>query len=252
MQWNSLGRLRHRAKRLRRLAALAFGIGIAASCQRGTSTSNTTRQQDNPAPSVVAGESSARIPPLPLAIAGQANGPAATTPTANGPTTHDDLVVDSPPWPEGMKSIRLAWVIYPDMMRKERGVEFPARRIELVLRSGKIARRFTTEQRYSITYATSMQRRCQGPAFSQGRVAELFMNGGGNTVLAVDRKGSELLLTEEHSSDGRCEPAPCPTDRKLLARFPVPKEVQVTEHFHIVEGKGKEHDETCEPAPASE
>jgi len=227
-------------KQLHGLAVLLFGICSALSCQRRTTTAKVSRHDGGSAPSLVANESSAYVRLLPIADAG-----APMNSVAN-----NDVIVDSPSWPDGTKSLRLTWVIYPAVMRKERpDIEFPARQIEIVVSSGKVARHFATEERYSVTYATSMQRLCQGPPFTKARVAELFMNGGGNTVLAVDRKGSELQLTEELSSDGQCEPGPCPIKSKLLARIPTPPNVPITEHFHIVEGRGVEHDEACESTP---
>ena len=156
-------------------------------------------------------------------------------------------LLDKPAWPDGTKKLRLTWVIYPANMRKEReGIEVPVRMIELILRAGSVVRRFSAEERYSITYATAMQRRGQGPPFTQDRVAELTMNGGGNLVMAVDRKGTELHLSEEFSSDGLCEPVPCPVRSVTLARFTVPAQVSIEEYFRVVEGMGNEYDEACE------
>jgi hypothetical protein len=73
----------------------------------------------------------------------------------------------------------------------------------------------------------------------------LYLNGGGNLVFAVEHRGDELVVTEEESSDGLCEPGPCPVHSTELSRIPVPRGVTFEEVFHVVEGPGREYDEPC-------
>lgn len=151
-------------------------------------------------------------------------------------------LLDSPPWPDAATRIRLTWVLYPVVMRND----VPARRIELVVRAGVMARRFVTERSYSgLAYALQMQP-CSD--ISPKMPAELFMNGAGNTVYSVTRDGDVLVVSVGESADGLCEPGPCPVARTTLARIPVPPGVTFEQRFHVVDQGGKsEHDETCPP-----
>ena len=144
-----------------------------------------------------------------------------------------------------MLAVILTWVVYPVVMRGSEH-DVPTRQVELVVRAGNVARRFAVPEAYSVSYATAMQRRCQEPKFTGADVAELYMNGGGNTVLAVERHGDALTLVERTSSDGLCEPGPCPVHTTTLARFPIPPRVSLEERFHVVNGPGDEHDESCD------
>jgi hypothetical protein len=150
--------------------------------------------------------------------------------------------------PSGVAKIRLTWVIYPATTRKAlSGAEVQVRRIELVARVGDVAHRVATEARDTIMYAIGMQRRCQGPRFTGARVAELYMNGGGNLVYAVDREGDELVVSEQLSADGLCEPPPCPIHAREIGRIAVPPGGRFDEIFHVVDSPGREHDEACSP-----
>jgi hypothetical protein len=151
-------------------------------------------------------------------------------------------LLDAPPWPAGTKKMRLTWVVYATVMRNN----LPTRRIELVIRAGDVVRRLSTEARGSVFYATVMQPDCSRTP-GQIKDARLYMNGGGNTELVADRHGEELWLSEEDSSDGLCDPSPCPVVSTLLGRMAVPSEVTFDERFHIVESAGDEHDESCAP-----
>lgn len=145
----------------------------------------------------------------------------------------------------------LTWAVYPGAMRRGPGdSDVPTRRIELVVRTGATARRFATDESYSVSYATAMQSRCQDPHWRlpPPMVAQLSMNGGGNLDLTVRREGDQLTLVREISSDGLCEPSPCPVHTTVLAHIPVPAKATFEERFHVVEGPGgaAEHDEFCE------
>lgn len=152
--------------------------------------------------------------------------------------------VDSPPWPAGFKKMRLTWVVYPVVVR---GNGLPTRQIELVVRAGEVARRLRTEVRGSVSYATAMQPDCARAPGEPIRSAQLFMNGGGNTELLAARHGDELWLAEDDSSDGLCEPSPCPSNVTLLGHMTVPADVTFEERFHVIESASAEHDEACEP-----
>jgi hypothetical protein len=155
-------------------------------------------------------------------------------------------VIDKPDWPVSMKRLTATWVIYPAVMRPVRSdVSVPSRLVEIVLRSGAVARRYAVQEYSTITYATDMQSRCTGGRLPKTRVAELFMNGTGNLWLALERRGDALELIEQSSSDGLCEDGPCRIESETLAHFPVPASVSVDERFHVVEGRGIEHDEFC-------
>ena len=152
-------------------------------------------------------------------------------------------VLDAPAWPAATTKLLLTWVVYPVVMRPATGgAEVPTRQIELVIRAGEVARRFRTELVSGVFYATATQRRCQHPTSFGKRVAELYLNGGANLVLAVDRDSDGLVLTREVSSDGLCQPSPCPIERTPLARIRIPSHAALEERFHVVEDGQREHD----------
>jgi hypothetical protein len=225
-----------------RTIALCSGALVAALCV----TSMTCRSAKQP-PTVSLPDSS--ITPTTAALSQNAAIDVTPDAAASARSSATVPVLDTPPWPDGATKLLLTWVVYPAVMRAVRGgADVPTRRIELVVRAGTAARRFATEDRYSVMYATAMQRRCQGPPFERARVAELYMNGGGNSVFAIDRRADELVLTHAISTDGLCEPAPCPAPSVTLARIPIPPRVAIEERFHIVDDASHEHDETCAPA----
>jgi hypothetical protein len=157
----------------------------------------------------------------------------------DGPDTPP--VVDSPPWPAGVKSMRLTWVIYPAVMRND----VPTRRIELVVRAGDVARRLGTQIVGTIGYAIAMQPDCQVARDGGVRSAQLFLNGGGNMTLSAQRHDAELWLSEDTSADGLCDPGPCPSTATTIGRMTVPPDVLFDERFHVVDGPSSEHDERC-------
>jgi hypothetical protein len=218
--------------------------GLAAACQARPAPNTERNGPDvGAAPESPLTVASARQPPPP--IAGQSVTDAAAEAASLPPRPN---VFEAGLWSSDVTKIRLTWVVYPATTRKAAaGAEVQVRRIELVARAGTVAHRVATEARDSIVYATGMQRRCQGPRFTGTRVAELYMNGGGNLVYAVDREGDHLVVSEQVSTDGLCEPAPCPIHSKEIARIPVPPDARFEEVFHVVDSPGAEHDEACDP-----
>jgi hypothetical protein len=156
-------------------------------------------------------------------------------------------LLDTPAWPAGVKKMRLTWVLYPVVSRNNDSV--PVRRIELVLRAGDVARRLSTEVIGSVSYITQMQPDCQRPRGEVIKSARLFLNGGGNTEIIADRRGEELRLSESDSSDGLCDPGPCPSTDTVLGRVSLPADVVFEERFHVVNGPSDEHDEPCATPP---
>jgi hypothetical protein len=152
-------------------------------------------------------------------------------------------LLDTPAWPAGVKKMRLTWVLYPVVFRNNNSV--PVRRVELVIRAGDVARRLSTDVIGSVSYITQMQPDCQRPRGEVIKSARLYLNGGGNTELIADRRGEELWLSESDSSDGLCEPDPCPSTDTVLGRMSLPADVVLEERFHIVNGPSDEHDEPC-------
>jgi hypothetical protein len=154
-------------------------------------------------------------------------------------------LLDTPPWPAGVKKMRLTWVLYPVVFRNNNSE--PVRRVELVIRAGDVARRLSTEVIGTVSYP--MQPDCQRPRDEVVQSARLYLYGGGNAELIADRHGDELWLSESDSSDGLCEPGPCPSTDTLLARMSLPADVVFEERFHAVSGPSDEHDEPCAMPP---
>ncbi|HEY8087292.1 MAG TPA: hypothetical protein VIF09_05595 [Polyangiaceae bacterium] len=152
---------------------------------------------------------------------GGASSPAAPSPDAG--RTDDPPLLDTPGWPTGVKKMRLTWVLYPVVSRDNDPA--PARRVELVVRANAVARRLATEVTGSVGYLTSMQPDCQRLPGEAIKSARLFLNGGGNTELIADRHGDELWLSVSTSSDGLCEPDPCPSTDTLVGRMSLPADV---------------------------
>jgi hypothetical protein len=175
------------------------------------------------------------------------DGGASTPAVADGGQTGDPPRLDTPAWPAGMKKMRLTWVLYPVVFRKDEPA--PVRRVELVIRAGDVVRRLGAEVVGSVSYLTQMQPDCQRPRGEAIKSARLFLNGGGNTELVADRRGEELWLSESDSSDGLCEPDPCPSTDRVLGRMSLPADVVLEERFHVVDGPSDEHDEPCATGP---
>ena len=169
--------------------------------------------------------------------------PVADASSARGASPDGGPLLGAPPWPPGVARMRLTWVIYPVVIRNN---STPVRRVELVLRVGEVSQRLDTEVALSVAYAVAMQPDCHRRPGEVIRSAELDFNGGGNVVLVADRHGDELWLSEVDSSDGLCEPSPCPRTTTLRGRMAVPSGVAFDERFHIVDGAGAEHDEVCQ------
>jgi hypothetical protein len=173
-------------------------------------------------------------------------GPSSPASADKDPTGAPPLL-DTPAWPAGVKQMRLTWVLYPVVSRK--GDSMPVRRVELVVRANDVARRLSTEVVGSVGFLIQMQPDCQRARGEAIKSAELFLNGGGNLELLVSRQRDELSLFESTSSDGLCEPDPCPSTDTLLGRMSVPADVVFEERFHVVNGPKDEHDEPCAAAP---
>jgi hypothetical protein len=227
----------------RRLWARRWAVATLALCVSGCKARSSSA-----GPARLTSSAGAVAVPAPpakreaVAPSSRSSASAQSASTAASPAPIGAPTLDAPPWPDGVRKLQLTWAVYPAVT--DRAV--PGRRIELVVRAGAVARRFAVEVNSSIVYSISMQRHCQEPHYGGRRVAELYMNGGGNEVLAVEREGNELTLVEQQSADGLCEPDPCPVHATTLVRIPVPAGVELEERFHYVEGPGREYDEHCE------
>jgi hypothetical protein len=155
--------------------------------------------------------------------------------------------------------VTLTWVVHPT--RGMPGVDMAVRRIDVMLTVGKERHIISTDVRGSVFFDMSMQPLCYGgPHRKGGPVSELFMNGGGNQWLSVDRTDNGALeVTVNQSSDGNCDEGDkhvsCPVSTSSIGTFNAGiSGAEITEVFKEVGreeladgglGKVKEFTVTC-------
>jgi hypothetical protein len=176
---------------------------------------------------------------------------ASATKPASGPTGAAGKVLDSPPWPAGKSpEIKLTWAVYPTVGQGETST----RKLELVARSGEVARRFPVGAIKGALLPLN-QSVCgdKQVAYKKtpGEVAKITFYVGGASTFAVRRSSPGMLEVESvQGADGYCPNNDCDT-KSLLVKIPIPDDARIVEAISDIEAAGKEAPFDCSKGASS-